>query len=170
MNLSRRSAIKIGIVVAAIIMMIASASAQILAPQPIDTPIKDEWREPLATFLRDLGVKDTAALVDRTYTLGTGDGRGSIAFRVEHEATCFEDRCLTVIGRIAGNKFISEAMFAAGKRYTHSDHAIKLFGVDVVPVWFVGETITVTVVQTPQGWFVIPGLTPKETLVGPGKQ
>lgn len=146
----------------AIAAMQGHASAQMQKPQPIDTPITREWRDPFAGFLRGMGIENPVGLLDKTFMLSIGLIDRSAALRVEHAATCFEDQCLTVIGKIADGRFVSEVMFVAGKRYTHGDHGINLFGRPAIPGFFVGDAIIVTVYETTQGWLLVPGATPKD--------
>lgn len=163
MNPPTRRSLMAATVLAAMSTNAVPAFAQMPAPQPIDTPIGEPWRVPFAAFLKTLGIKDPAALLVRTYVFDIGLLRpGTIGVRVEDESTCHKDQCFTVIGRIHNKRFVVDAMFAAGKRYTRSDHAIPLFGSQTFPAWFVGETLTVTALETERGWLIVPGLSLRE--------
>jgi hypothetical protein len=150
---------------------VISAFAQMQAPQPIATPIGEPWRTPFAAFLKTLGIKDPAGLLVRTYVFDIGLLRpGTIGVRVEDESTCHKDQCFTIIGRIHNKRFVADAMFSAGKRFTRSDHAIPLFGSQTFPAWFVGDALTVTALETERGWLIVPGLVEKQPPPSPRGQ
>ena len=132
------------------------ASAQIGAPQPINTPVQDQWRGPFEQFLREFGVKDQSAMLGKTnaFQIGGAWYPDSILFRIEDPSVCADDVCFTVIGRVIDNKFHVDTMFAAGKRFTRSDHFVPLFGFQTLPAWLVSDRITVTLLETPRGWIV----------------
>jgi hypothetical protein len=141
-----------------LVSAVSSAHAQIPEPEPITTPVPDQWRGPFEQFLRDLGVDNQRTIVGKTNAFQIG-GRwypDSILFRIEDSTTCFNDMCFTVIGRIVDNKFHADAMFSAGKWFTRGDVFVPLFGYQTLPAWLVGEKITVTLLETPKGWIVAP--------------
>jgi hypothetical protein len=140
---------------------VSRTNAQIGAPQPINMPVPNQWREPFEGFLRDLGVSDPKAMLDETKAseiLGVWHHK-SVLFRIEEPTACSVDMCLTVIGHIADNKFFPETMFTAGKNFTQSDHTVRLFGFGALPVWFLSDSMTVTLLETPSGWIV--GMAPR---------
>jgi hypothetical protein len=144
---------------------LASPAAAIMnAPEPINTPVRDEWRRPFESFLREMKVEDFSSLIARTsaFEIGGVWQRDWILFRVEDPKTCYEDRCFTVIGRIVDSKFVPSTMFSAGKHFTYGDTFIPLFGFQVRPAWLVGDTITMVLLETPQGWIAAPTITSKE--------
>jgi hypothetical protein len=140
----------------ALLSVVHPATAQIMRPEPINTPVQDQWREPFEQFLRDLGVSDPATIVRTTYAFKLGGvwRPDSILFRIEDSAVCSGDSCLTVIGRIIDNKLHSDAMFTAGKRFTRSDHTVPVFGSQSFPAMLVGDRMTVTLFETANGWLV----------------
>jgi hypothetical protein len=125
--------------------------------QPLDMPVPAHWRSAFEQFLRDLRTKDVAATLETTKAgaLGGAHRPHSIVFRIE-DATCVEDRCLTIIGRIIDGKFISDVMFLAGKHVSRGDAMVPLFGFQTVPLWFEGSKSSVTLLETPKGWIVAP--------------
>lgn len=131
-------------------------SAQIGAPEPINTPVKDQWQGPLEEFLRELRVQDRSAMVRKTSAFQIGGVRrpDSILFRIEDSSLCFEDLCFTVIGRVIDKKFVADAMFSAGKGFTRGDQMLPLFGFRVVTAPLIGEKVNVTLLETPNGWIV----------------
>jgi hypothetical protein len=149
------------IVVLAISLMSATrqACAQIRQPEPINTPLQAEWRGPFEQFLGELGARNARAIVEKTNAFQIGGiwHPDSILFRVEDPTLCSEDMCFTVVGRIANNKSLADAMFAAGKRFTRGDHYIPLFGFQTIHAWLVGDKVTVTLLETPKGWIVAVG-------------
>lgn len=133
------------------------ASAQIPVPEPIDTPVQDQWRAPFERFLGELRVSDPKAMVEKTNAFQIGGlwRPDSVLFRIQDPTVCSLDLCFTVIGRVIDNKFIADTMFAAGKGFTRSDHSTPLFGFQTMPAWIVGERVTVTLLETPNGWIVV---------------
>jgi hypothetical protein len=140
----------------ALLSVVSPATAQMMRPEPIDTPVQDQWREPFEQFLRDLGASDPASIVKTTYAFKIGSfwHPDSILFRIEDSAVCSGDSCLTVIGRIIDNKLHSDAMFTAGKRFTGSDFAMSVFGSQSFPKMLVGDRMIVTLFETASGWLV----------------
>jgi hypothetical protein len=135
-------------------------------PEPIDTPIKEEWRAPLNGFLREFGVKDLETVLKATKasTL-SGLFQKAILVRVEDKTACSKQRCLTIIGQIRGGKFEAQAMFSAGKWLTQSDildH--ELLGRRIGPAFhfydnkddFLTDRNVVFVSEVPNGWIVVP--------------
>jgi hypothetical protein len=131
--------------------------AQMAAPQVIDAPVKAEWRDSLEQFLRDFGANEPSALVKKTaaFMIGGLHFPDSILFRIEDQETCAGDSCLTVIGRIVGDRFHADAMFVAGNRYTQGDHAVTVLGLQTFPLYLIGNALTVTLLETPSGWLVV---------------
>lgn len=145
------------VVLAISIVSVANrASAQIPAPEPIDTPVHDQWRDPFERFLRELGAGDQHDMVRKTnaFQIGGVWHPNSILFRIEDPRVCTKDLCFTVVGRIIDNKLVADAMFAAGKRFTRSDYFLPFFGFQTRPAWLVGDRVTVTLLETPNGWIV----------------
>jgi hypothetical protein len=130
--------------------------AQMTAPTPIDGPVQEVWRRPLEGFLGELGIKDRA-VVEKTFAIPVGGGwhTDSILFRIEHPTTCSEDTCFTVIGHIADGKLVPELMFLAGKFFTRSDHAERVFGFNTFQIFLTGAKSAVRVLETPNGWISI---------------
>jgi len=117
--------------------------AQVAEPSPIIGPVPDRWRGPFEEFLREFGVGDQKALIDKAsaFQIGGVWHVDSIGFRIEASTTCHEDLCFTVIGHIIDNNFLADAMFAAGKRLMGSDQFLPLFGFQTLKILFVrGES------------------------------
>ena len=135
---------------------ISRTNAQIGAPQPINTPVQDQWREPFEGFLRELRVSDPKTMLGNTkaFQIGGVWHPNSVVFRIEDPTACSLDLCLTVIGHITDKKFFPEAMFTAGKNFTRSDHVVPLFGFGVLKAWLMSDRMTVTLLETPSGWIV----------------
>jgi hypothetical protein len=123
---------------ASVLASVAAAHAQIQAPQPITTPVRDQWRAPFEQFLREMrvGGQEAKAMVGKTvaFQLGGVWRPDSILFRIEDPSACSEDMCFTVVGRIVDNVFLSDAMFSAGRRFTGGDNFSPLFGFQVLPL------------------------------------
>lgn len=145
------------ILATSLVSVVSPAGAQIPAPEPIDTPVQDQWRGPFERFLRELGVSDQQEMIRKTNAFQIGGiwHPDSILFRIEDPTVCSKDLCFTVVGRIIDNKLITDAMFAAGKRFTRSDHSLPLFGFQTMPAWLIGDRVTVTLLETPNGWIVV---------------
>jgi hypothetical protein len=142
-----------------LVSVVGPAGAQIPAPEPIDTPVQDQWRGPFERFLGELRVSDQKAMAEKTnaFQIGGVWRPDSILFRIEDPTVCSLDLCFTVIGRVIDNKFIADAMFAAGKRFTRGDNYLPLFGFQAMPAWLVGDRVTVTLLETPNGWIIAMG-------------
>jgi hypothetical protein len=151
-----------------VVASVAAAHAQFFgAPQPITTPVPEQWRAPFEQFLREMRVGDqnAKAMVGKTVAFKMGGvwRPDSILFRIEDPSVCSEDMCFTVIGRIVDNMFLADAMLSAGKRFTGGDNFSPLFGFQVLPLWLVGDKVTITLLETPKGWIIAPsrcGCTP----------
>jgi hypothetical protein len=145
-----------------IIMVSASVTtslAQIPKPQPIAQSVPDKWRGPFAQFLRDLGVSDVGSIMAQTKfgTIGGAHRPDSVLFRIEDKGACAEDVCLTIIGHPSGDRFVADAMFAAGGRGTWGDHMVEFLGLQAVPHFFESRNGTTTVLfETSAGWIVRP--------------
>jgi len=139
-----------------LLSMTLPAAAQVAAPQVIDAPVQEQWRDPFEQFLRDFGVDDPSAIVKKTYAFQIGGPQhtNSVLFRIEDQKSCAGDSCLTVIGRIIGDKLHADAMFVAGNRFTSGDHAAPVLGRQAFPLLLIGDTLTVTLLETPSGWLV----------------
>jgi hypothetical protein len=147
----------------AVTLVAKVAIAQIGAPQPIDSPVPDQWRSSFEQFLTGLGVakqnQKDALEKTKAFRLPSVWHENSVVFRLETPATCHEDMCLTVVGRIHDGALLADAMFVAGKRFTISDHLSPSLPYQGLPMWFVGDKVTVTLIETPQGWIVAPNPT-----------
>jgi hypothetical protein len=141
----------------ALLPMTSSASAQMAAPQAVNIPIQAQWRDPFAQFLRDLDVDDPSTMIGNTYAFQIGGLRhpDAILFRIEGQDTCTDDSCFTVIGHIVGAKLYADAMFNAGNRFTRFDTPKSVFGFRDSPGILIGNTSTVTLFDTPNGWLII---------------
>jgi hypothetical protein len=140
------------------------AKAIIKAPEPIDSPVPDEWHASFKQFLIELGVENIEAMLSTAKAKSLGDG---IVLRLEHQSLCATNamsRCLTIIGQIKGQSFQPHAMFVAGKMMTQGDEFAPLIGrgSERPPVFFLEEsdfanaTNMVILRETPKGWIVIP--------------
>lgn len=140
------------------------AAAIITAPEPITTPVRDEWRRAFESFLQEMKVDDPGSLLAKTSAVQIGGiwQKDWILFRIEDRETCHEDMCLTIIGRIVNDKFATDAIFLAGKHFTRGDVYVPMFGFQAKPALLVGSKITVTLLETPTGWMVAPAVTQKE--------
>jgi len=158
-----RAAIVISLAIGFALPSANSGRAQIAMPQPISTPVPNEWRAPFEGFLRELKVADTGALVAKTGTFQIGGvwQKDWILFRIEDLKTCHEDMCLTIIGRIMNDKFIANAMFLAGKHFTRGDVFVPMFGFQALPALLISSKISVTLLEAPTGWMVFPAVTQK---------
>jgi hypothetical protein len=138
---------------------VTTSLAQIPEPQPITRSVPDEWRGPFAQFLRDLGVSDVASIMTHTKfgTIGGAYRPDSVLFRIEDKGACAEDVCLTIIGHPSGDRFVADAMFAAGGRGTWGDYMVPFLGLQTVPLFFESRNGTTTVLfETSAGWIVVP--------------
>jgi hypothetical protein len=162
----RRTAIVVALAIGFALPSTNSGRAQIAMPQPISTPVPDKWREPFEVFLGDMKVGDPKALVAKTsaFEIGGVWQKDWILFRIEDPKTCHDDLCFTVIGRIVDGKFVANAMFTAGKRFTRGDVFIPMFGFQVLPAWLFGNSVSVSLLETPKGWTIAPDVTSKEFL------
>jgi hypothetical protein len=138
------------------------ASAIVGAPEPIDRALPDQWRGPVAQFLRELGMEDVESALAATKG---GDLGGvyseAILLRLEHSNLCVKNRCLTIIGHIKDGVFHSHAMFVAGGMMTQGDAAYPLIGKGSVrpPVYFLDgpefdPNNVIVLRETPKGWIV----------------
>src|SRR6266852_4623405 len=138
---------------------VTTGSAQIPEPQPIAQSIPDKWLGPFAPFLRDLGMSNVGSIMAQTKfgTLGGAHRPRSVVFRIEDKGACAEDVCLTIIGHPSGDRFVTDAMFAAGGRGAWGDHTVEFLGLQAVPHFFESRNGTTTVLfETSAGWIVSP--------------
>jgi hypothetical protein len=138
---------------------VTTGLAQIPQPQPIDQTVPDQWHGPFAQFLRDLGVSDVAPIMANTKfaRLGGAHRPESVLFRIEDKTACAEDVCLTIIGHPSGDRFVVDAMFAAGGRGAWGDHTVEFLGLQALPHFFESRNGTTTVLfETSAGWIVSP--------------
>jgi hypothetical protein len=136
-----------------------AAHSQIATPEPINTPVRAEWREPFEGFFRALGIREPSATLAKTHAMQIdGIFRRSILLRIEDAPFCWDDLCFTAIGRVVDNRFAADATLFAGKGYTVGDAYISPRGMtfQTLPRWLIGNTVTVSLIETPQGWIVIP--------------
>jgi hypothetical protein len=165
-GVSRRLALGIFTLVLALSNYTGRSYAVMQAPQPIDNPVPNEWRDPLVQFLGELGVRDVEAMLANTKATWIGtyrpDSGDLIIFRFE--SVCHQDRCLTILGHLDNQGFQSEAMFVAGKMMTWGDVANDIFGNPGPPAiyFLVGNDLAndpglVTLLKTRKGWIVARG-------------
>jgi hypothetical protein len=143
--------------------------AQIAAPQPIETPIRDEWRSAVTNFARELGAKNPEAItaIAKGFTLMHAAtwggapintlGADIVLVRLEDPSLCRKERCLIVIGRIEKDKLIADIMFLAGKWFIVGD-VFTPFGPP--PLGFFDsekfDDAQVALLKTAKGWIVSP--------------
>ncbi len=139
------------------------AAAVVAEPSPVDTPVPEEWRGPLAHFLGELGVTDIQSTINASRAakyprINEAAGPILIFFRIVHPYACnsAENVCLTVIGSIKDGIFKPEVMFYAGEKINVGDVAPRIIGAKSFPVFFHGKTSAVGVVETTKGFLVIP--------------
>jgi hypothetical protein len=132
--------------------------AQIAEPQPVTRSVPDDWRAPYARFLSALGVADVTAIVADTKfsPMVSIHGPNSALFRIEHKSACQEDVCLSVIGHLVGDNFVSGALFMGGGRLGVSDQTFTWLGLEAVPHALLSSKGSVGLVETSEGWIVIP--------------
>jgi hypothetical protein len=159
-RLPDRKCIGAFIILGQLAVSITAALAQIAEPEPIDQLVPSEWRAPYAQFLSGLGIKDVETIVASTKfgMIGGVIGPKSVFFRIEDKAACSDDICLTIIGHLGGERFIADALFAAGGRLSGSDHAETLLGLQAFPRRFWSSKNSVTLFETSEGWIVIPSI------------
>jgi hypothetical protein len=136
---------------------VTTSLAQIPEPQPIAQSVPDNWRGPFAQFLRDLGMSNVGSIMAQTKfgTIGGVHRPDSVLFRIEDKGACAEDVCLTIIGHPSGDRFVADAMFAAGGRGAWGDHTVELLGLQALPHFFESRNGTTTVLfETSAGWIV----------------
>ena len=147
--------------VAQIGQFIASAHAQIAAPEIIEQPIPTEWRQPVGKFLRELGMRDIGAVLENAKGGKLDDT--NVLLRLEHKSLCDQEICLTMIGTITNSNFEPQAMFAAGRWTTRGDVLGNILGAGTSPPLWLGSSNRtddgrwVTLIETSKGWIVVPG-------------
>ena len=135
----------------------------VAAPAPIDAPVPAEWQAPFTQFLLGMGVQDSETLLKSTKTAKLqGLFAGEVlVFRLEDKSVCEDNICLTVLGKIEDDRFVSHIMFMAGKMLTQGDTFPRLFGRNIPPAyWFMrGSDISdpriIYLYETPMGWVVV---------------
>jgi hypothetical protein len=134
----------------------SGASAQVDLPGPLHQPMPEEWRAPYTQFLTAAGVADISKTVSET-KFGTVGRSNTAIFRIEDDSSCVYDLCLTVIGHLASEKFISDAMFFAGATMVSSNVTPSILGFEKAPfLEFQSELGNVYLFEMQQGWVVIP--------------
>jgi hypothetical protein len=139
-----------------LLILMSGASAQVGLLGPLHQPMPEEWRAPYTQFLMAAGVADISKTVGETKfgTIGRSD---TAIFRIEDDSSCVYDLCLTVIGHLASEKFVSDAMFFAGATMVSSDVTPAILGFGKAPLLeFQSELGNVYLFEMQQGWIVIP--------------
>ena len=143
----------------ALIAMSGAAFAIEAKPKPINDPVPIEWRKPFAEFLRGLNMQNIDGVLDRAKTWGFNLAYGKwVVLRLEEEALCRQDICQTIIGRLEDGRFVVGIMFWAGKEIAFGDTTVPIFGVQSFPVKFISNQNIVHLLETSQGWVVIPAM------------
>jgi len=139
-----------------------NATALVAEPQPLNTPVPEQWRAPLTKFLNELGAKDISSTIDaskaRPYPQNFGEGGPSrIVFRIVHPTSCSSERneCLTIIGHIDDGILISDALFFAGDMIGVGDMSPRILGAQLSkPVWFISKSSVVNAIKTQKGLMI----------------
>ena len=140
-------------------LQVTEVSALVATAAPFDTPVPEGWRAPLARFLSDLGLSDTASTVEASkavrYQTRTG-GPEMMIFRVLHKETCKpdQDECLTLIAHLEKDELVSDAMFYAGDKINYGDVLREFLGAQSVTIFFWGRHQVVGVRVTAKGLLV----------------
>jgi hypothetical protein len=146
-------------------LLALAAHAIVAEPQEFGDPLPIEWRAPIGKFLGALGADDPQAALNSSIALKVQrDPAGSLAdsntilIQIRHGNFCqaITEGCLTVIGRISGETFQPEIMFFAGDRMNAMDTVPRALGALSPAMNFWGKSMAVSVVNTPQGWIVLP--------------
>ena len=140
---------------------LAPVSAQVGQPQEYFTkPVPDTLLAPFTEFLSRFNVKDPKQTISRTRFAYIGDFefKSSVGFRIEDKdyASCVDDRCLTIIGRLVGQQIVADVMFVAGAKVQRSDTVLPVFDAATLPYFFRSPHGDVMLIETPEGWLVAP--------------
>jgi hypothetical protein len=138
------------------LVLMSGASAQVGLLGPLSQPMPEEWRAPYTEFLTAAGVADISKTVSET-KFGTVGRSDTAVFRIEDDSSCIYDLCLTIIGHLDSEKFMSDAMFFAGATMVRSDVTPSILGFGKAPLLeFRSELGNVYLFEMQQGWIVIP--------------
>jgi len=144
----------------------SAAHALVAAPQEFGKPLPIEWRAPIGKFLGALGADDPQAALNNSIAIKvqrdpaeSAADTNTILVQIRYGSFCqaITEGCLTVIGRISGEAFQPEIMFFAGDRMNGMDTVPRAMGALSRPLVFWTKSMAVSVVNTPQGWIVLPG-------------
>jgi hypothetical protein len=138
-----------------LLLSIPVASAQWLSLEPLCQPVPEEWRAPYVQFLKATGVADVSKTISET-KFGTIGRSNSALFRIEDNSSCIDDLCLTVVGHLDSEKFVSDAMVLAGPTIIGHDEIFPLLGFQNAVYEFRSEHGNVYLFEMRQGWIVIP--------------
>jgi len=144
--------------------VISSADAIVATPEPINQPLPDHLRAPLARLLQEIGVKDAERVLTNTKIGEIGGGEPEVVIlRLEDTSTCFKDLCLTVVGHIGKGVVHVGVIVLAGKMVTVGDVLMDLFGNPGHPPIYILRTTdletdpsVISLWRTPRGWIVAP--------------
>jgi hypothetical protein len=145
----------------------SAAHALVAAPREFGQPLPIEWRGPIGKFLGALGADDLQAALNNSIIIKVQrDPAESVAdsntvlVQIRYGSFCQEitEGCLTVIGRISGDTFNPEIIFFGGDRMNAMDTVPRALGVLSRPMNFWSKSMVVSVINTPQGWIVLPAL------------
>ena len=121
-----------------LVTFLATASAQMEAPQTFGQPVPDNWRAPYASFLNSIGVTEVETIIGETKfaivdnpnaILGAHDASDFAIFRIEDKKSCDDDVCLTGVGHLSAERFVADALFFAGPKTNGYDYAVQLLDV-----------------------------------------
>ena len=137
------------------LLLMPAASAQVAFLEPLQPVMPEEWHKPYVQFLTATGIVDISKTVSDT-KFGTIGRPDSAVFRIEDGSSCINDLCLTIIGHLVSDKFISDAMFFAGPTILGHDEIFPLLGFQNAVYEFRSEHGNVYLFEMKQGWVVIP--------------
>jgi hypothetical protein len=142
-----------------VFLQVTQANAIMSVPEPLDTPVPEKWRAPLARFLSDLDVTDAASTVEASKATpyqDPGGGPERMIFRVLHKRLCSpdQDECLRIIAHTEKDELVSDAMFYAGGKINHGDVILQTMGMRSVPTFFHSRHQVVGVIVTVKGLLV----------------
>ena len=140
-------------------LQVTEVPAQMMEPEPFDTPVPEKWRAPFARFLSDVGVADAASTVEASKATPYQDPAGGperMIFRVLRKETCSpdQDECLTIIAHAEKGGLVSDAMFYAGGKVNYGDVIREFLGARSVPIFFHSRRQVVGVIITARGLLV----------------
>jgi hypothetical protein len=139
------------------------AAAMMEQPRPIETPIPQKFRAPVARFLSDFGINDVDATMSSSAGFEWQDSDRApdrIVFRVVHPSACSmdQDECVTVIAHADNGALVPEAMFTAGRKINRGDVAGSGFAVrNSFPWYFYSKTSVIRIIETVKGGFIVSG-------------